>query len=219
MGGNILPQQHSESIPNPHRRGSKLQKQGLGGFRPYSRRPHDSVRPSNNASPASARVPKGDYFTPPSLIEDRRPDVVQKPLSKVAEKLLADYFKRVAFSIASAEGCPDEWAGRWILGVRKARTHQIRTELCNGPIAWFQSRAMQCIWAGTIGHGRATAASPVGDRFFIVLSGGDRSFDRIRTDFSGHKRIDLEEAQKLYGEIQREVSDYAVHSNLLFKMR
>ncbi len=143
----------------PTRRGRKLQK--TGRFRPFSASPRVGP-PQCDTRPPAAREPKGPYQSVPRLVVDERPEVPQKPLTAAAINLLDLSFRLDTFLLAIERHAPVEWAGRQILGVRKARAYAIQREIDEqGSLdGWFQQKALDGMAAGRIGRGLETSAVP-----------------------------------------------------------
>src|SRR5207302_1736061 len=133
--------------------GRKLQKTGGGTYQPVIRRSSGL-----GSKPASSKVPKESYLKSPALVRDSRPPVPQRRLTKQAEKLLAEYYRRVSFWEACHDAVPIEWAGQQLLGVKKVRAYEILREMQarGGPEGWFQAQALEGMRQGKIGRGRAT---------------------------------------------------------------
>jgi hypothetical protein len=198
------------------RRGRKLQKAGGGSFRPFATA--TAGPPSDDTRPHSSKYPKGSYLTPPRLVEDRRPCLEERPLTKAAEKLLAEYYKRLSFVGACEDGASVEWAGRHLLGVKKVRAYEIRTEIeeCGGVWGWFHASVLQMMDDGRIGRGRGTKKSRVADAFFVALAGGEPGLTYLRAQCGCADKMELERIAEQQGGAQGEALDYLVHSHLLW---
>ena len=107
----------SDSIPKGLRsqapmlvRGGKRQRASGGSFRNLGRQPKIQ------------ELPKGEFVDPGIRVIDERPAIEQRPLSSVAQDLLEQYQRRMAFWWAvRALRTPVEWAGMIHLNVKKQR--------------------------------------------------------------------------------------------------
>jgi hypothetical protein len=198
--------------------GRKLQKTGGGSYQRVTRA--RTCAPTTDTRPPSSKYPKGSYLSAPRIIEDTRSSVEQRPLTKAAEKLLADYYRRTAFNDAVREGAPVEWAGEHILRVKKVRAHEILNELVahGGAWEWFIHSALQMMSEGKIGRGRETLKSRLATAFFTTLAGGERGLTYIRAQLGCKEKISLDQVRRHQHEDYAEVIDYLAYSQLLWRL-
>jgi hypothetical protein len=124
--------------------------------------------------------------------------------------------------MAIEEKAPVDWAGKRILGVRRARAYAILEEI--GAHAdledWLQQKALAGMNRGRIGRGRETSASALADAFFIALAGGEPEARSCANCLAGATRADLQAAARDdHDEAASEVRDYMVYSGLLWRLR
>jgi hypothetical protein len=189
-------------------RGGKRQRLSGGSFRNLGRQP--KVR----------ELPKGDFVDPGIRVIDERPPIKQRQLSSMAEDLLEQYQRRVAFWWAvRALRTPVEWAGMIHLNVKKRRAYEILEEIgkYGAPQEWFEAKAWEGFQRGEIGPGRGTLTSGLADAFFIALAGGPDQLKELRDSFGARSRINLRDVLEGWRDLECEVIDYLVHSRLLWR--
>jgi hypothetical protein len=131
--------------------------------------------------------------------------------------LLEEYLKRRIFWEATESRVPVEWAGNRLLGVKKVRAYEIIKELeeCDGPCYWFRETVLQQMRKGKLPRGRETQKSKMADAFFLALAGDD--FDYLKPELGCNPKVDLEELRRNHEEIDREILDYVVYSQLVWR--
>jgi hypothetical protein len=194
--------------------------------------------------PGSAKPAR--YDDPPEVvITDRNPGR-NKELSRTAENLMAEFYKRYAFALAIVDNAPVEWAGNIFLNVGKARSYEVRDQLRHdgvyNPWIWFRDEVMKAMRQGKIARGWDTVKSPLADAFFTLLAGGRAEVKQIRLRYARQAEATVEGARradeflaaqngmaqpgsqrnfrlaKSLEPYQIEVNDYLVHSHLLWRM-
>jgi hypothetical protein len=159
-------------------------------------------------------------FDGSTAVIDHRPEIRQKPLTRAAIKLLEAYMARETFWWAiHAMLFPVEWSGRTYLRVGKTRAFEVLRELeeFDSPHAWFRGRALLGMSEGEIGRGRETQGSPLADSFFVALAGGQSEIGTLRCQVSSQRSVDVREIHRGQSEIEREITDYAVYSRLIWR--
>jgi hypothetical protein len=201
-------------------RGRKRQK--LGGTLQRIRSSAPIGTPWSDIRPPAARQPKGAYPSIPDTVVDHRPPVAQQPLSASAVTLLTFCYKLSVFVTATEEKAPVEWAGKHILGVRKARAYAILSEIGahDDLESWLRQKVLAGMASGRIGRGRETRPSALAEAFFIALAGGELEARSCGRCLAGATRADLQAAAcREHDEASSEVRDYMVHSGLLWRLR
>jgi hypothetical protein len=171
-----------------------------------------------------SNAPQGiPEIRPPRVIRDYGPEVKRKALSVTAENLLIELSRRLAFAIACKYyRAPVGWAGDKILGVGQARAYEIRREQDTpdgaNPLAWFRKAVLDGMRRGKIARGRDTAQSDLADAFFTALGGGIPGIKDIRHKYMRQSSARLDEVNKELKEHEVEVSDYLVHSFLIYRV-
>jgi hypothetical protein len=177
--------------------------------------PRDTCKPPSDTRPLSAKCSKGFHLDNNRFYTDHRRPVPQKPITKGAIKLLAEYQRRRAFMAAIANGAPIDWAGDVFLRVGKSRAHEIHNEMAlvgPSPYEWFIQRFIEGLASKTIGEGRATEQSALANCLYIELAGGQAGWNHIRMKSGGRHKIVLKELRETMDVIDREVNDYGIYS-------
>jgi hypothetical protein len=206
----------SKNYPLP---GGKRRRSGAGAFEAIRQR-RATVEPGS-PSPATNRLAKAPYQTAPTVVRDFRPAPQRRPLSKKAENLLTEFFRRFAFWVACRSNAPVEWAGEQFLGTKRRRSYEVLKEIdeARNPHRWFILDALQLMQDGGIGRGRETEKSEMADVFFTILAGEPGKLEELRHAYYGCGSVDIAEVRRDREPHEKEAIDYIAFSNLLARRR
>ena len=153
-------------------------------------------------------------------VDHGRP-VTQKPITKYALDLLADYMQRRAFMEAVESGATCEFAGNAFLGLGKSASCKIPKSMPDGPYWWFARKVIEGIGSRKILAAREVERSQMADFFYMEFAGGQRAWESLMATHGGRHKIVLKEERERNDKqiITLEVTDYGIRSRAFYNWK